>query len=101
MDQELKTYLDAKFAEMDAKFAQARMETDAKFGEVRAEMYELRTELRAEIEKVETNLLGAFHGWARAMEIRVRGVAGITTGFDERLAMAEERISSLEWRKPS
>jgi len=51
------------------------------------------------IEKAETNLLTAFHGWARAMEIRVRGVAGITTGFDERLALAEERISELERKR--
>jgi hypothetical protein len=31
--------------------------------------------LNARIEKVETNLLTAFHGWARSMEIRVRGVS--------------------------
>jgi len=48
------------------------------------------------IEKAETNLLTAFHGWARSMEIRVRGVSAVTTGFDERLALAEERISELE-----
>jgi hypothetical protein len=51
------------------------------------------------IEKVETSLLTGFHGWARAMEIRVRGVSGVTTGFDERLALAEERISELERKR--
>jgi hypothetical protein len=55
--------------------------------------------LETSIEKSETNLLTAFHGWARAMEIRVRGVSGISTGFDERLALVEERVSELERKK--
>jgi hypothetical protein len=53
------------------------------------------------IENSETNLLTAFHGWARAMEIRVRGVSGIATGVDERLALVEERVSELERKKQS
>jgi hypothetical protein len=51
-------------------------------------------------EKVETRLLSAFHGWARSMEIKVRGVSTITGGFDERLSLVEERVSDLE-RKAS
>jgi hypothetical protein len=51
-------------------------------------------------EKVETRLLSAFHGGARAMEIKVRGVSTITGGFDERLSLVEERVSDLE-RKAS
>lgn len=50
-------------------------------------------------EQTETKLLAAFHGWARSMEIRVRGVAGVAMGFDERLSLAEDRISELERRK--
>ena len=49
MDQELKQYLDERFAEVDR----------------RAEAMEARLEAR--IEKAETNLLGAFYGWARPM----------------------------------
>jgi hypothetical protein len=49
MDQELKQYLDARFADVDR----------------RAEAMEER--LKALIEKTETNLLGAFYGWARPM----------------------------------
>ena len=79
MDQELKQYLEA----MEARTAA------------------MERRLEARIEKVETNLLSAFHGWARGMEIRVRGVSGMATGFDERLALAEERISELERRKAS
>jgi hypothetical protein len=58
MDQELKQYLDANFARIDARF----IEVDR-----RAEALEER--LIGRIEKVETSLLGAFYGWARPMEI--------------------------------
>lgn len=34
----------------------------------RLDAMELR--LKGHVEKVETNLLGAFHGWARGMELR-------------------------------
>jgi hypothetical protein len=72
MDQELKQYLEA-----------------------------MEDRLNARIEKVETNLLTAFHGWGRSMEIRVRGVSTMATGFDERLALVEERVSELERKKAS
>ena len=51
-------------------------------------------------EKVETRLLSAFHGWARAMEIKVWGMSTIASGFDKRLSLIEERVSDLE-RKAS
>jgi len=58
MDEELKQYLEKRLSEMEKR-------------------------LNERTEKVETNLLTAFHGWARSMEIRVRGVSGVTMGFDE------------------
>jgi hypothetical protein len=76
MDAELKSYLDARFGAIDARFGDLRADIDARFGELRAEIdvrfNEERIERRAEIEKTETNLLRAFHNWARPMEIRVR-----------------------------
>jgi hypothetical protein len=83
MDQELKQYLDARFAEVDR----------------RAEATE--KDLAARIEKVKTSLLGAFYGWARPMEIRVDGMTKTVMGFDERLALAERRISDLERKRAS
>jgi hypothetical protein len=79
MDQELKQYLDASFARIDERFA----------------------EVDQCIEKVETSVLGAFYGWARPMEIRVDGMTKTAMGFDERLALAERRISELERRRAS
>jgi hypothetical protein len=75
-DAELKQYLDGRFDGLEAR-------------------------LNARIEQSETSLLTAFHGWARSMEIRVRGVSSVAMGFDERLALAEERIAELERKKAS
>jgi hypothetical protein len=86
MDQELKQYLDSNFARMDERFGTA----DEKF-----------VDLEKRIEKVETSLLGAFYGWARPMEIRVNGMTSTVMGFDERLALAEQRISELERKRAS
>jgi len=86
MDQELKQYLDANFARMDERFAGV----DERFGDV-----------EKRIEKVETNLLSGLFGWARPMEIRVNGMTSTVMGFDERLALAEQRISELERKRPS
>jgi hypothetical protein len=71
--------------------------------ELRKELLDMEARITARIdqrcEQVETKLLTAFHGWARSMEIRVRGLSTASMGFDERLAVAEERISELERRK--
>jgi hypothetical protein len=83
MDQELRQYLDSRFAEADR----------------RAEAMEPR--VKALIEKTETNLLGAFYNWARPMEARVQGVSTMVTGFDLRLGLAEQRISELERKRAS
>jgi hypothetical protein len=85
MDMELKAYLDAKFAECATK----------------KELEALEERVAARIEKVETSLLGAFYGWARPMEIRVDGMTRTVMGFDERMSLAERRISELERRRPS
>jgi hypothetical protein len=76
MDEDLKQYLDGM---------EARMKAHA----------------TAESERTETKLLRAFHGWARTMEIRVRGASQAVAGFDERLGFAEERIGDLERGKRS
>jgi len=86
MDQELKEYLDANFARIDERF----VSVNQKFAEV-----------EQRIEKVETSLLAAFYGWARPMEIRVSGMTKTVMGFDERLALAEQRISELERKRVS
>ena len=90
-------HVDEKFAHVDAKFAHV----DAKFADIDAKFEELKTYVDERVEKTETKLLTAFHGWARSMEIRTRVVSSSVSGMDERLALAEERISELERRKAS
>ncbi len=118
MDQELKQYLETNFARMDARFEQidgrfeqidgrfeqidGRFERiDERFAEVDRRAEALEERLIGRIEKVETSLLGAFYGWARPMEIRVNGMTSTVMGFDERLALAEQRISELERKRAS
>ena len=79
MDEDLKRYLDDNFARIDERFE------DTNKG----------------IEKIETSLLGAFYGWARPMEMRVNGMVSTVMGFEERLGLAEQRISELERKRAS
>ena len=90
MDQELKQYLDSNFARIDERFESV----DKRFEELEAR-------LEARIEKTETNLLTAFHGWARPMELRVGNMTTIVMGFEERITLAEQRISQLERKRAS
>jgi hypothetical protein len=101
MDEELKRHLADMEARMVTMVKGQVGELKSQVGELKTQMGELKSHVDDRCEKVETNLLAAFHGWARSMEIRVRGVSGVTMGFDERLALAEERISDLERKKAS
>jgi len=106
MDQDLKQYLDANFERIDERFMQIDerfMQIDERFTQIDerfARIDEKFADVDRHIEKVETNLLGAFYGWARPMEIRVDGMTKTVMGFDERLALAERRISELERKRP-
>jgi predicted nuclease with TOPRIM domain len=92
MDNELKQYL----TDMEGRFSGRLEDMEGRFN---GRLEDIKERFDERIEKVETNLLTAFHGWARTMEIRVRGVSAVTAGFDERLALAEERIAELERRR--
>ncbi|MEP6716725.1 MAG: hypothetical protein ABJC09_14230 [Terriglobia bacterium] len=100
MDEELRQYLGRIYDRLEDLHTQVdrieglQKQVDGKFDAA-------RTQTSADIEKSETNLLRAFHGWARSMDIRVRGVSGLASGFEERLGSVEERVSELERRKAS
>ena len=83
-------------------YVDARSESVKSYVDERSQGLEgrLKTYVDERCEKVETRLLTAFHGWARTMEIKIRGLSTITSGFDERLSFMEERLSQLE-RKAS
>jgi hypothetical protein len=97
MDQELKQYLESMESRINGRFGVI----DARFDAMETNAEAMETRINARIEKTETNLLTAFHSWARSMEIRVRSASGSVTAFDERLAHVEERVSELERRRAS
>jgi hypothetical protein len=91
MSEDDKKYLDGKFSDLAKELtAYVAKRTEA-----------LTAYVDERAEKVETKLLSAFHGWARSMEIRTRVASSQVSGMDERLALAEERISELERHKAS
>jgi len=82
MDQELKQYLDGKFAEIDRKFA----EQDGKFT------------TKQDLERVETALLTEFHKWASPAEARTRSNTATLRAIDLDLEALAERVQKLEKR---
>lgn len=75
MDEELKQYLDAKFAEQDAKFAS-----------------------KQDLERVETALLTEFHKWASPSEMRARTHTATLRAIDLEMESLTERVQKLEDR---
>ncbi len=54
----------------------------------------LREELIEQMRDMQTEVLRAFHDWARPVEIRLRALPNI----EERLGHLEERVSAIERR---
>jgi hypothetical protein len=75
MDKELKQYLDAKFAAMDAKFA-----------------------TKQDLERVETTLLTEFHKWASPAEARAKSHTATLRAIDLEVEALTERVQKLEKR---
>ena len=86
MDQELKPYLDGKFAELDAKFAGKFAELDGKFA------------TKQDLERVETALLTEFHKWASPADMRARTHAAALRAIDLEMESLTERVQKLEDR---
>jgi hypothetical protein len=71
MDDELRQYLDKKFAESE-------------------ERQNRHTEM------VETRLLTEFWKWARTADARYRQAHGTVNGLDERVGLVEDRVTAIE-----
>jgi hypothetical protein len=97
---EIDERLGKRLTEMDERWAKRSMEMEERWAKRWIDTEErLVKYVDQRSEQVENKLLTAFHGWSRSMEIRVRGTSTAVMGFDERLALAEERIGDLErWK---
>jgi hypothetical protein len=86
MDQDLTQYLDGKFTDankkLDAKFA----EMDGKFA------------TKQDLERVETALLTEFHKWASPAEARALTHAAALRAIDLEMESITERVQKLEDR---
>ena len=71
-----------------------RPATKKDLGELRGDMDRLRDDLVEKMRDMQTEVLRAFHDWARPIEIRLRSLPHI----EERLGMLEERVSAIEQR---
>jgi hypothetical protein len=91
MDEELKQYLDGKFAEIDKKFAAQ----DAKFA-TKKDLEGFAT--KDDLKRVETSLLTAFHKWASPVEKRERANTAMLHALDSDMEALRERVQKLENR---
>ena len=90
--------LTERLRETEQRFTERLHDTEERFTEQLRQNEERTTE---QMRDTEIKLLRAFHGWARPAEIRIRDQATLTHGFDERLALIEERVSHLERKEPT
>ena len=56
------------------------------------DLNQLRDELIEQMRDTQTEVLRAFHDWARPIEIKLRSIPAI----EERLGLVEERVGRLE-----
>ena len=59
-------------------------------------MSSLQESLTEKMRDLQTETLRAFHGWASPVESRLRGTNTFVMGFEERLALLEERMRKME-----
>jgi hypothetical protein len=69
-----------------------REQVGGQITEIRGQITGVRDQLVEQMRDVQTEVLRAFHDWARPVEIKLRAIPPI----DERLGLIEERVSRLE-----
>ena len=69
-----------------------REQMDGQITEIRGQITGVRDQLVEQMRDMQTEVLRAFHDWARPVEIKLRAIPPI----DERLGLIEERVSRLE-----
>ena len=89
---EMRTDLRGEMAEMRTDL---RGEIKQLGTELRGEMREMHADLVEKMRDMQTEVLRAFHGWAAAVEIRLR----VLPTLDERLGHLEERVAAIERRE--
>jgi hypothetical protein len=94
MDQELRQYLDAKFAEVRRDLEKFATKAELEKFATKAELEKFAT--KADLERVETTLLTEFHKWASPMEARVRTHTAALRAIDAEMEALTDRVHKLE-----
>jgi hypothetical protein len=103
MDQELRQYLDAKFAEVRRDLEKFATKAELEKFATKAELEKFATKAdlekfatKADLERVETTLLTEFHKWASPMEARVRTHTAALRAIDAEMEALTDRVHKLE-----
>ena len=80
MDNELKQYLDGKFADLGGKVGEKFAELEARFA------------TKQDVERVETALLTEFHKWASPADMRARTHAAALRAIDLEMESLADRV---------
>lgn len=86
--QELRTHIDERFRHVDERFShidERFRHIDERFRDVDARFDQVIEATR----DMQTEVLRAFHSWARPSEVKIRS-------HEERLTLLEERVSEIE-----
>ena len=98
MDQELKTYLDSKFADLDGKVAKV----DAKFADLDGKFVDMENRLIEKMRDMQTELLRGFESFSTAQTIRLRKLeadqSNLDTSLRGRVDVLETRLTQIELR---
>jgi hypothetical protein len=98
MDNDLKAYLDAKFATVDSQFATV----DAQFATVKTDMVTLENNLVEKMRDMQTELLRGFEAFSAGQTIRLRKVeadqSNLNTALSGRVDILESRLTQIELR---
>ena len=87
MDQELKQYLDGKFAEVDTKFVQM----DTRFAAI-----DTKFATKLDLERFETAVLTGFRKWVSAVDARTRSHTSALRAIELKMETLTGRVQKLE-----
>jgi len=85
---------------MDSGQPVTRGELHAELATLREEMATDKAELMASMRQIETNMLTAFHGYARGVSAHLHNLDTGQHDLGVRVSALEDRVLNLETRRP-
>ena len=102
MDQDLKDYLDRRFAEVDQRFTQMDQRFTEKIDAAKTSMFQRLDEMAATLEEgyrdTQTEVLKAVYSMGERLQLRGDGQEAILAGIQKRQALVEARLLEIEKR---